>query len=170
MKVISIWNPWATLVVKGLKLIETRSWAAPRSLVGQRIGIASTKQIRPDQRLEITRDEFAKHYAATDLPMITSGFADLNKFHNGYLLGTALLISSDVITEEDMNDITDEELAFGWFSPGRYAWRLRDAVEFAKPVSARGSQGIWEWFSEEAEDRAEDKEGKAELRRNLRVV
>ena len=149
MKVISIWNPWATLVVKGFKIIETRSWQAPKSLIGQRIGIASTKQIRPDQRIEITNEEFTKHYAATELPIMPSGYADLARFSNGYILGTAELISSDVLTEEDIEDITDEEKAFGWYAPGRYAWRLRDAVEFINPVSARGSQGIWEWFGED---------------------
>lgn len=32
MKVISLWQPWASLWVHGLKRIETRSWAFPLQL------------------------------------------------------------------------------------------------------------------------------------------
>jgi hypothetical protein len=171
MKVISIWNPWATLIVRKHKSIETRSWKAPKSLIGQRIGIASTKAIRPDQRLEVARPEFAKYYLETGLPVLVSGFADLSKFDNGYLLGTVLLHSCDLITEEDMDDITEEEQSFGWFSPGRYAWRLREPVALKSPIQVRGSQGIWEWpEDEEIQDREINQEGSPKVWGNLRLV
>ena len=44
---ISLWEPFASLVAAGLKMYETRSWAPPLSLVGQRIGIhAAVRLIR----------------------------------------------------------------------------------------------------------------------------
>jgi hypothetical protein len=39
IKVLSLHQPWASLVALGVKTIETRSWAAPKSLIGQRIAI-----------------------------------------------------------------------------------------------------------------------------------
>lgn len=39
MKAITLWQPYASLVALGVKTIETRSWPAPKGLVGQRIAI-----------------------------------------------------------------------------------------------------------------------------------
>ena len=138
MKVISIWQPYASLVVYRHKLIETRGWPAPKSLIKQRIAIASTKVIRPEQRDVMKDPGFRKFYDETGLP-------ELDALPHGCILGTVTLNSCDPITEEDLEDITDEERTFGWWQPGRYAWRLRDPEPFDQPVPARGQQGIWEY-------------------------
>lgn len=39
MKALTIRQPWATLIALGVKTIETRSWRAPKALIGQRIAI-----------------------------------------------------------------------------------------------------------------------------------
>ena len=54
-----------------------------------------------------------------------------------------LLHSCDPITEEDLEDVTEEEKAYGWWTEGRYAWRVRDPKAFEEPVPVRGAQGIW---------------------------
>lgn len=136
MKIISIWQPWASLVVQGHKFFETRSWAAPRSLIGQRIGIAATKSIKPEQIAAYNDEEFQQFYSETGLP-------ELSDLPRGAILGTALLHSCELMTEEFMDDVTDEEKAFGVWSSGRYAWRLREPVCFETPVIAKGAQGVW---------------------------
>ena len=45
MKAISLWQPWASLIACGAKPFETRSWAPPRELIGQRIAIHAAKKI-----------------------------------------------------------------------------------------------------------------------------
>lgn len=162
MKVISIWQPWASLIVHGFKSIETRSWAAPKSLIKETIGIAATKLVRPEQRIAAQDPEFLRFYEKTGMP-------DLDQLPHGAVLGTAVLNSCDVITEEDLEDITEEEQAFGWYTPGRYAWRLRYAKPFDYPRPARGAQGIWEWRGEAAAG-GEDRPRPAPLGRNLRLV
>lgn len=42
------------------------------------------------------------------------------------------------------DDVTDQ-LPFGDFTPGRYAWLLTDVTPLADPVPAKGRQGLWEW-------------------------
>lgn len=37
------------------------------------------------------------------------------------------------------------ELAFGDFTPGRWAWLLGPPRKLDEPVPARGSLGLWEW-------------------------
>lgn len=137
MKVISLWQPWATLSVLGHKTIETRGWAAPKSIIGRRIGIAATKNIVPEQRAAFNDPEFQRFYAETGLP-------PLEQLPRGAVVGSVLLHSCDPIDEETIDDLTDMELNFGWFSVGRYAWRMRHQQAFG-PYAARGAQGLWDW-------------------------
>lgn len=48
MKAISLWQPWASLIACGAKPYETRHWAPPRALIGQRIAIHAAKKIDRD--------------------------------------------------------------------------------------------------------------------------
>lgn len=43
MKALTIRQPWASLIALGVKTIETRSWRAPQSLIGQTIAIHAGK-------------------------------------------------------------------------------------------------------------------------------
>lgn len=45
MKAISLWQPWASLIACGEKPFETRHWAPPRELIGQRIAIHAAKKV-----------------------------------------------------------------------------------------------------------------------------
>ena len=44
MRAISLHQPWASLIAEGHKDVETRSWAPPGRLVGQRIAIHAAKR------------------------------------------------------------------------------------------------------------------------------
>lgn len=160
VKVISIWNPYAVLIVQGHKMVETRSWPAPKSLIGQRIGIASTKALKPEQRALWSDPFFMRYYNETGLP-------SLEELPNGAIVGTAILHSCEEMTEEDLEDVTEEEQLYGHWDVGRFAWRLRRPEPFVKPIFTRGFQGIWDYDLEiprGSEERAQI------LRRSLRVV
>lgn len=139
MKVISVWQPYASLAVNGFKFFETRGWPAPRSIIGQTIGIASTKTITPYQREILQDPEFQTFYAETLIEQT------IEELPHGFLLGTAVVDSCELIDEDLMESVTKEELAFGWWEPGRYAWRLRYARAFPDPIPVQGKQGIWNW-------------------------
>ncbi|MBA8881780.1 ASCH domain-containing protein [Phyllobacterium myrsinacearum] len=138
MKVISVWQPWASLIVHGMKFFETRTWSAPKSIIGQTIGIAATKNITPDQRSAYADPEFQRFYEQCGLP-------PLEELPRAVLLGTVLLDSVELITEDFLEEITDEEKAFGWHQLGGYAWRLRYARQLPHPIPIQGKQGIYDW-------------------------
>ena len=48
MKAITLKQPWASLVASGLKQVENRTWAVPRSIRGERIAIHAGKGFDPD--------------------------------------------------------------------------------------------------------------------------
>jgi hypothetical protein len=165
MKVISIWQPWATLIVRGFKIFETRTWAPPRSVIGQRIGIAATKNLLPQQMAAYKDPDFQFMYQTLDLPPI-------EELPRGYLLGTAELNSYEVITDEFLEEITLEEKAYGWYKPGGFAWRMMKPELLDHPIPIKGAQGLYEWKGFEngtqTEGQVNDRpQGSADLRPHL---
>jgi hypothetical protein len=138
MKVISIWQPFASLIVEGCKIFETRGWPAPASVIGTRIGIAATKNIVPGQRSHCEDEDFKRFYARTGLP-------DWKELPRGVLLGTVKIDSVELMTEELMEDVSAEEQSYGWWEPGNFAWRLTERHKFLEPIPIRGMQGLFEW-------------------------
>lgn len=152
MKVISIWQPWATLLVQGFKVFETRGWAAPKSLIGQRIGIASTKSWHPAQRSAADHVGFQVYFSELGLP-------HPEELPRGYLLGTVLLDSCELMTAEFMDDVSDEEKSYGWWEEGRYAWRTIDPIPLITPIVIQGRQGIYDWHGKLSDENTEADEG-----------
>lgn len=48
MKALTLRQPWASLIVHGVKTIETRSWKAPDALIGERIAIHAARHMPAD--------------------------------------------------------------------------------------------------------------------------
>ncbi len=141
MKVISIWQPFASLIVTGNKIFETRGWPAPASLIGQKLGIASTKGIRPEQRLHCQEPFFQECYSRT-------GLASWESLSFGFLLGTVELDSVEIMTTAFMDTVSREEQSYGWWEVGNYAWRLRNPIALANPIPIRGKQGLFDWHGD----------------------
>lgn len=45
-------------------------------------------------------------------------------------------------------DLIEQELAFGDYSPNRFGWLLANAVWFVNPIPAKGSLSIWNFNGE----------------------
>lgn len=167
MKVISIWQPFAQLIVTGCKVFETRTWPAPQSVIGQRIGIAATARVVPGQRAHWDDETFRLFYPGTGLP-------EPHELPMGALVGTAVLDSVELMTPELMEDVSREEQAYGWWDEGNYAWRMVDPVALEIPIPIRGRQGLYDWDGDiEALQEAlrEDHPARPEdIRGNLSVV
>ncbi len=124
MKVVSIKEPFASLITHGIKKIETRSW---KTNYRGKILIHSslTKQ-------EI-RDSI-KHLV--DFELI-----------RGYILCEAELVDCIYMTEEFIEDLKKNnytEYLCGRYEVGRYAWELNN-IKPIKPIKAKGQLGIWNY-------------------------
>lgn len=162
MRVISIWQPYASLLIHGFKHFETRPWPMPPALIGEEIGIASTKQIRA-QQLECWQNHFfLKHYCRTGLPA-------MEDLPHGYLLGTLRVTESLLMTPELIARTPEREIVFGEWTPGRYAFRISDARPLETPIRVRGQQGIWTYEPDKDQSPA-GQEGAAALRRHLHAA
>lgn len=72
-----------------------------------------------------------------------SGFRE-NRVAPRRVVGTVEIV--DCVPVENIMDSLDErELLLGDYSPGRFAWILKNPAMFDTPISACGQQGWWEW-------------------------
>ena len=136
MKVLSLTQPWATLVVIGAKRFETRSW---KTAYRGEILIHAAKRFPLGCRILCEQDSlFVRSLAGWDT----------DKLPRGAMVGKARLV--DCLPVEAMGLayttlFTKQEEAFGDYSPSRFAWKLDDAELFETPIPAKGSLGLWEF-------------------------
>lgn len=121
-RVLSLTQPWASLVADGWKRIETRSWQT--SWRG-RLLIHATA--RPDQ--EFSRKWWVEGFVEKDLPL-------------GAIVAVCDLV--DISPTEDLRyNIDDFEHQFGDYGFNRFGWHLRNVTALATPVPCKGAQGLW---------------------------
>lgn len=129
IRLLSLTQPWASLVALGLKRIETRSWGT-RYRGPVAIHAAKGFPHEAQSFAEARWLEGRLPLRAADLPL-------------GCILGVEYL--SDILATEDAaTRITAAELRFGDYTPGRKAW-LFDPEQhrpLATPFPYRGAQGL----------------------------
>lgn len=138
MKVLSLIEPWATLIKEKKKVIETRSWQT--SYRGELYIHASNKKIKMNDAHTI---ELLKL-----IPNVPMGY--------GHILCKCKLVDCVYMNEEFLNHIQQDEQEFlcGEYSLGRYAWILEDIEPLQEPIPAKGHLNIWNY---EPDDKLKDK-------------
>lgn len=125
MKVISIREPYATLIKDGIKTVETRSW---KTNYRGKIYIHSC----------ITKDKIPysiKHLIKTELKY-------------GYILCSADLVDCVYMDEEYIKKIKNNDyndFICGKYEIGRYGWHLENIEILPEPIPAKGQLGIWNY-------------------------
>ena len=164
MKAITLWQPWATLLAIGAKKYETRSWAT-----NYRGPIAIHAAQRPAHKIfsELIEYQTAKTMFECLRTYDIWFPADLP---HGCIIATAELIGCHQIvryggrgmssqgpgwldTEDGIYLPTEQELMFGDWTPGRYAWELTNVKLLPKPIRAKGAQGLWNWDESDPDSR-----------------
>jgi hypothetical protein len=76
-----------------------------------------------------------------------AGITDPADLPLGAVIATAVLYRCPPITSEGIATLRaarPDEFAFGLYTPGRFAWILRDVQPLPEPVAFRGKQGFFE--------------------------
>ena len=130
MKVLSLTEPYATLIKNGMKTIETRSWKT--SYRGKLYIHASSTKI-------------PKAYKDNKELM---SLVDINDLNYGNIICMCDLVDCVEMTDEFINDIKrnkKNEYLTGIYSNGRYAWIFKNIKILDKPIKAKGHLGIWNY-------------------------
>lgn len=166
MKALTIWQPWASLIACGAKKYETRPWATKYR---GPIAIHAAKQLDPNvfQFLlckQATMEQLIKHGITPqnidELPrgaiIATAELVNVWRIvqHPGTNVDVAknIPIGAESLTLDkhapDFGDYfvpTAQEMAFGEWTPGRYAWELQNVKPLLEPIQIKGKQGLWNW-------------------------
>lgn len=126
MPALTLMQPWATLIARGAKRIETRKWH-PRENPGVLAITASNKNLSRSQREMIEREPFRSALGGVELP-------------TGVIVAVAVVKAFE---PTDRMKVKGAEAAFGDFSPGRWAWHLGEVIALAKPIHVKGAYNVW---------------------------
>lgn len=127
MKVLSLTEPYATIIKEGKKTIETRSWKTSYR-VKLYIHASSTK--------------IPKEYKNNKELM---SLVDINNLNYGYIICSCDLVDCIEMTKEFIENVKQNknEYISGVYAKGRYAWILKNIEIIENPIKAKGHLGIW---------------------------
>jgi len=127
MKVLSLTEPYATLIKTGVKKIETRSWKTSYS--GKLYIHASSARI-------------PKEYRENQELM---NLVNINELNFGNIICSCDLVDCIEMTDEFIEKVkkNKKEYICGVYENGRYAWILDDIEVLNDPIPAKEHLGIW---------------------------
>ena len=141
MKALCLTQPWATLMAIGAKQYETRSW---RTRYHGLVALCAAKNFPRACRDLIHEDPFRQVLGAT-------GWHEPKALPRGVILAVGFLSGCDptdqisVLRRADGSLVlSDQERAFGDYSPGRWAWLFHRVMVLARPLPVVGSLGLFD--------------------------
>ena len=124
MKVLTIRNPWAELIISGYKKYEFRSWKTNY------------------------RGKILIHSSANLEKNMLSRFQDYNlEYINGAVIGEAEIIDC-ILVDEEFNKklISIDSVVYGRSNhKENYAWKLENIKKYDKPIFIKGKLGLWSY-------------------------
>jgi hypothetical protein len=142
MPVLTVKQPWAELLVCGLKTVENRTWGVPHSVMGKRIAIHASKTFDRDAMFD---GRVKKLLGMDEFDFMASA---------GRIIGT-VVVAGEICMPPNSEQpgscgiapskITKGDLSW-WDGEEYFGWVLRRAKLFNIPRPlVRGRQGIWYW-------------------------
>jgi hypothetical protein len=139
VKVLSMIQPWATLLVQGETLYETRSWKTR-----YRGSLAIHARLKLDKlacKHELIRSLLAKNgYTEQTLP--TGLILAMCELTNCYQVIEANNTSAIL---ESGTRVTGDDLLLGDYSAGYFAWEIVSFRQLKPFIPAKGKLGLWEY-------------------------
>ena len=140
MKAITIYQPWASMIIEGHKTIETRTHAGFRFLLGETIAIHAGK----------TWDGIGAMWAFLKWPDLREWHLRHGEYPHGAILGIARVVDTRWLSESDDGAARSECV-----HPARrlFGLCLADVYRYDRPLPIRGRQGAWGVDIEELRDK-----------------
>ena len=130
MKVLSLTEPYATLIKNGIKTIETRSW---------------NTNYRGELYIHASSTKIPKEYRENKKLMSLINIENLNY---GKIICSVELMDCIKMTDDFINNIQNnnkKDFICGVYSVGRYAWIFKNMKILENPILAKGHLGIWNY-------------------------
>ena len=131
MKVLTIRQPWASLIMAGLKEYEFRSW---------KTNYRGEILIHAGKTIDREAGKRLKKYLPDKLP-------------TGKILGKVELMNCSKVTPQflsELRKINPDIYAKSVFKE-EYAWNIKVLEKFDEPIETKGKLGLWNYIDEEKE-------------------
>ncbi|HXO26303.1 MAG TPA: ASCH domain-containing protein [Thermoanaerobaculia bacterium] len=116
---LTVRQPWASLIIWGLKGVEIRSWSTD---------LRGTLVIHASKTVD---DAAMRRFHLQSLP-------------TGSVLGAVSLVDVEALTSRRWGELAVDHLDLGSFTPGLYAWHLAEPRALDDPLPWRGERGLFE--------------------------
>lgn len=139
MKLLSLWEPWATLMAIGAKRIETRSWSTSyRGWLAIHASKGGLGKIELAHTLE--EPEFA--VALNGIALSPGCIVAVARLEDCLPTSPKGCLSC---VFEDYPDLDNpQEREFGNYDEGRWGWVTTDLFRLSRPIPFRAAQGLIE--------------------------
>ena len=130
MKVLSLTEPYATLIKENKKKIETRSWRT---------------SYRGELHIHASSTQIPKEWKENNELMQLIKESSLNF---GNIICKCNLVDCIYMTKEYVENIKRnnyQEYICGEYKEGRYAWILKNIQVLDNPIKAKGHLSIWNY-------------------------
>jgi hypothetical protein len=134
MKALSVYQPWATLLILGAKRYEIRPWHTEHR---GPLAIHSSRRIPPELRLLCGREPWRGILRA-------AGLCTWMDLPCGVLLGAVDLVRCLRVEEASAFGLLGTDSTLPDKLPGQWAWEMARPRRLAVPVPARGWPGLFE--------------------------
>lgn len=135
MKVLTIRQPYATLILLRIKRYETRQW--PTSYRGRIAIHAGSFPAEIPYR--------ARNHPAINQTIHDNGY-DLDNLPTRAIIGEVTILDCQPI-EEVAHKLCWLEKQLGFWTPGNYAFELSDPLIYHDPIEVSGKPGFWEYHA-----------------------
>lgn len=131
MKAITVKQPWASLIIHGIKDIENRTWPCPKKYIGQRVLIHSSaipvEMINPNS--VFTRQQWDSFSFGFQREIICGeGYA------NSAIIGSIEIVNC-VVNHSSI-----------WAEKGVYNWVLANPIIYDEPIeNIKGKLSFWDY-------------------------
>jgi hypothetical protein len=132
MYALSVSQPWASLLILGIKRLETRCWHTAHR--GPLL-IHASRNFPRAGRMLCAHEPIRAALAA-------AGVEHWRQLPLRAVLGTCDLV--DCVRAEEAGELPTMERLLGDFAPGRWLWRVANPSRWTVPVPYRGRLGLFE--------------------------
>ncbi len=148
MKVISIKQPFAQLIVKGIKNIENRTWACPEKYIGQRILIHSSATSIKHGHFYTYMNRLLHNDLELKRSFFEHDFRKLGTLHLSAIIGSVKIVDCTINHPSKWAEKCDEVYSHktGKIVEAIYNWVLEEPILFEKPIfNIKGRLGFWDY-------------------------
>lgn len=145
-RVLTLWQPWASLIALRLKGYETRSWGT--AYQGKLVIHAAQRRIK--------NEECSQMYSGYNDPLWKALCEITANPHYGCIVAVTNLVDTWEMIDTDktgpvhlhphlqiaINSVSSQERRVGDWQCGRIAWELKNIIALPTPIPYKGGQGL----------------------------